>query len=356
MTLDEIAMLRLYSQRLEGAPSSSPAEIVRHMGAVQAQDYAMAKWAVGVRSQVNEAGVTHAIEQGDIIRTHVLRPTWHLVAAEDIRWMLMLTAPNVKKQYLSMSRKQGLDERALKQYNGVIARLLENNTWLTREEILQRLKLKGSFENDQRPAIIMMNAELDAVVCNGPMRGKQFTYALLDERVKLSPVLSRDEALAKLAGIYFNSHGPATLQDFRWWSGLSVADSKKALELVKSDKEFVQSAEKGYWFSGELLCRNVDRERIHFLPAFDEFLISYADRVASISPEYQSLAFTKNGIFKPVIVVNGQVIGTWKRLINKQEVQIETMYFVQPAKAQISSLIKAAERFADYVEKKPTFI
>ncbi len=326
--------------------------MVSHFGAMQAQDYAMSKWAVGIRLAATECAVEQSITNGEIIRTHVLRPTWHLVAAEDIRWMLDLTAPQVKKQYLSMCNTLDVDGKALKSYNKTIAKALKDNKHLTREEIMQRLKLKGSYTNDVRPALIMMNAEQEGIVCNGPMRGKQFTYALMDERVPDAKKLIKEEALEKLAARYFRSHGPATLQDFTWWSGLSVADSKLALELTKHNLHSVGVGGLVYWFYEPHLSAALDTDSVHFLPAFDEFLISYKDRTASIPVTHQPNAFTRNGIFKPVIVANGKVVGTWKRTLKGDTVVIETGYFGTVKKAQKKELLRAAELFGAHMERK----
>lgn len=342
---------RLKNQQLTEATFSDPEKLVSHFGAMQAQDYAMAKWAIGLRTSKTEKDIENIINEGSIIRTHILRPTWHFVAAEDIYWMLELTAPNIKRLIISATSKMGIGESSLNNYNEKLQRLLSNNNHLTREEIIAELRNIKGTANIISPVLIMMNAELDGIVCNGKMRGKKFTYALLEERVKTINKISKDEALAKLAGKYFKSHGPATIQDFSWWSGLSLTNSKLALELIKPELASFQIEGNIFWFY-EVSISNKTDSILHLLPAFDEFLISYKDRTASIALEHQSLAFTKNGIFNPVIAIDGKVEGTWKRSIKKETVKIELKPIESFDKDTSELIINKAKRYGDFLGLK----
>lgn len=342
---------RLKNQKLTETKFSNPEKLVSHFGAMQAQDYGMAKWAIGLRTGKAEKDIEYAINEGKIIRTHILRPTWHFVAAEDIYWMLELTAPNVKRLIISAAAKMGIEESHLNNYNEKLQRLLSNNNHLTREEIISGLgSIKGNA-NAISPVLIMMNAELDGIVCSGKMRGKKFTYALLEERVKTNNKISKDEALAKLAGKYFKSHGPATIQDFSWWSGLSLTSSRLALELIKPELASFQIEGNIFWFYEASILDKTDTP-IHLLPAFDEFLISYKDRTASIASEHQPLAFTKNGIFNPVIAINGKVEGTWKRSIKKETVKIEIKPIGSFDKDTSELIINKAKMYGDFLDLK----
>lgn len=341
---------RLKNQKLTNTEFTTPESLVRHFGAMQAQDYAMAKWAIGIRTGKTENAIENSINEGKIIRTHILRPTWHFVAAEDIYWMLELTAPSLKRLVTSAAVKMGL-EGALNTYNKKLQKLLSGNNHLTREEIMLELDVKTGIANNISPVIIMMNAELEGIVCNGIMRGKKFTYALLEERVKITNKISKEEALAKLASKYFKSHGPATIQDFSWWSGLSLTNSRLALELIKPELASFQIENNTYWLY-ENTVSNKEDVFVHLLPAFDEFLISYKDRTASIALEHQPLAFTKNGIFNPVIAINGKIEGTWKRSIKKETVKIELNPINSFDKNTSELIINTTKMFGDYLGLK----
>ncbi|GHM98712.1 hypothetical protein WSM22_02020 [Cytophagales bacterium WSM2-2] len=302
-------------------------ELVAWMGAMQAQDYAMSKWAVGVRLPgTTDKTVEDLIDEAEIVRTHVMRPTWHLVAAEDIRWMLTLTAPHIKASVKSMQKKIGVDEPLFKKTSKIIEKSLEGNKYLTRPELMEELKKKKITTDNLQAIHIMFDAELNNIVCNGPMRGKQFTYALMDERIPSTKVLTRDEALHTLAKKYFTSHGPATIQDFIWWSGLPTADARKGLESIKSTITSTKISEDTFWFP-EPPSKKIATPPLLFLPAYDEFMISYKDRTASLDPKFTEQTITGNGIFKPIIVVNGKVVGIWARVVKKGTVIVEPKFF-----------------------------
>lgn len=353
MTHQEISHYRLVSQKLYKTSKSSPQEIVHHLGAMQAQDYAMAKWAIGSRCDATEAAIEETINSAKIIRTHILRPTWHFVSADDIYWMLDLSAPQVKRFTASAAKKYGYDAKKLDQTNMAIEKLLSGNNHLTRDEIMQELNIKKTSSDDFLSAAIMMNAELDGLVCNGKMKSKQITYSLLEERVaKPKNKLTKEEALAKLAKRYFESHGPATLPDFSWWSGFSPTTCKIAVNAIELQLNAIEIDNQVYWFGKAISDVTSFRESVHFLPAFDEILISYKTREASILSEHQAKAFTNNGIFKPIILENGRVIGTWKRTIKKDHAKIETQFFDITENEKKTALFEGILSFENYLGTK----
>lgn len=353
MTNSDIAHYRLVNQQIVQTPFTKPQEVVAWMGAMQAQDYAMAKWAIGLRvPNATNQTIEHAIDRAEIIRTHILRPTWHFVSANDIRWMLDLTAPHLYKAAGSMFRQMELtDEIFFRKSNKIIEQVLQGRQ-LTRQEIMVELQKSGITTNGLRAAHFMFKAELDAVVCNGSMRGKQFTYALLDERVPTSKTLHREEALATLAKRYFTSHGPATLQDFVWWSGLPVADARAGLASVKSMLNDEKIGQQEYWYSNSPILKNDRIHSIHLLPAFDEFMVSYKDRRTSLNPLHYDQTITGNGIFKPIIVVNGKVTGIWKRTIKKEKVLLETLFFNPSEKIENEILNSAIKSYGEFLGLK----
>lgn len=328
MKKQEIAQYRLFNQQIATRNIRNVKDLVAHLGAIQAQDYEMAKWAIALR--IADAQITtieQAINQREIFRTHILRPTWHIVSADDIRWMLAITAPNIKRTITSMMKKLEIDEPTLVKSMDIIQQVLANQNALTRPEIMEQLSQNGIKTNDLRSSHLMMYAELESIVCNGSWKGKQLSYLLLDEVVPNKQVLEKEEALALLAKKYFMSHGPASLQDYIWWSGLTVKDAKEGLELAKSVLQSIEVEGQTYWFQDLPEMTQEHLDAIYLLPAFDEFLVSYKDRTASIEAQFHPEAMTVNGIFKPIIVKNGQTIGTWKRYIQKDKAQVETTFF-----------------------------
>lgn len=351
MTASAISHQRLINQMVHGNELNSARDLVHWMGAVQAQDYSMAKYAIGVRlKNTTDTIIEEAINEAKIIRTHVLRPTWHFVAAEDIRWMMKLTAENLNSALTSNNKRLGLDEKTFNKTNAIIEKLLRDGKHLTRKEIMAALEKKGIQTDELRASHIMFRAETDLIVCNGTKKDKQFTYALLNERVPSSKSLTKQEALAKLALRYFRSHGPATLQDFTWWSGLSVRDSKNGLESIKPKLVCEKYKEDIYWYStGQISVSK--GSKVVFLPAFDEFLIGYKSRHISLDTEHAPRTFTNNGIFNPVIVHSAKVIGTWKPQ-RKKEILITPNFFEEPTGNQIQLCKKAAKGFGEFMQKQ----
>jgi hypothetical protein len=223
---------------------------------------------------------------------------------------------------------------------------------LTREELASRYEKAGIATDANRLSHLLTRAELDGIVCSGATKDGKQTYALLAERVPNTKHLTKQEALAALANKYFSSHCPATLQDFTWWSGLSVSGAKQALEMVRSDfvSEIIDS--QTYWLPNSFSFPRKDKEFVHLLPAFDEFIISYKDRSASLPFGNHNKAVSNNGIFRPVIVVNGQVTGIWKRTIKKDRVLVETEFFEESGGSTKESIEKSAGLFGRFLEKK----
>jgi hypothetical protein len=264
--------------------------------------------------------------------------------------MLELTAKNLNKALSSNNKRLELDEKTFTKANTIIEKLLTGGKHLTRKEIMQALEKKGIKTDDLRAGHIMFRAETDLVVCNGIKREKQFTYALFDERVPSSKKLTREDALTRLARRYFFSHGPASLKDFAWWSGLSLTDATKALESVKSKLICEKYKDDLFWFSSEQAFSKSKVNHIALLPSFDEFLISYKSREISVDTEHMPRTFTNNGIFNPVIVHNAKVIGTWKPQY-KKEVLITPFFFNDPSKKIRQLCMKAAGKLESYLQQ-----
>jgi len=344
----EIAQRRLQNQCISAQQFKEPEEIVKYMGALQAQDYAGAKWAVGLRLQnTTDALIDKAMADGSIVRTHVLRPTWHFIHPEDARWMIELTAPRINAFSASRFRQLQLDNAVFKRSNDALAKALVGDKHLNRAEIMAVLNEAGVKTDDLRFIHLLMRAELDKVICSGPRQGKQFTYALFDERVPKTNPFSKEEALAELAGRYFISHGPATLKDFTWWSGLATVDAKVGLEIIKAQLDKVTLEGREYWMAKDKPFTIGKAPAAHLLPAFDEFAVAYEDRTAIINVKY--LTEARHVIFDPSIIVNGQVVGTWKRTVNKNSVDINLNPFGKLNKIQEKAVEIAANRYRKFV-------
>lgn len=356
MTQNDITNARLISQQLTATKLKTAKQIVGWMGAMQGQDFNMAKWAIGIRlNKATEQNIDAAINSGEIIRTHLLRPTWHFVSSDDIYWMLELTAPRIKSSMKGRNIQLELSENIFKKANKIIVKALSGSKNLTRRELINELG-KGKIGTDNnRASHILFNAELDGIICSGKMKEKQTTYTLLNERIEKPASIEKEEALFKLASKYFQSHCPATLQDFIWWSGLSISDAKHALELIKNNFNSQKINARQYWFHNSFSIPKKFKESIFLLPAFDEFLISYKDRSAAIILEHQKKAFSNNGIFWPVIIINGNAVGIWKREIKKDKIIIETNFFY-PQTKEVKPIQKAAEKFGYFLNPKAEII
>jgi len=347
-----IPTLRLHNQKITTTDLTTPQSVVAHLGAVQAQDFPMSKLAVGLRLPGStDADIEAALNAGLLVRTHVLRPTWHLVSGPDARWMLALTGKHIKAASASRDRDLGLDAGLYARSNDLIVRALEGGRHLTRAELMQALENGGIPTDSSRAVHFMMNAETDALVCNGVPRGKEQTYALLDEKVPKGPILSREEAISTLAMRYFTSHAPATLADFYWWSGLPMPDARAGLESVKKHLDSFDWEGKTYWFGGDAPSKPV--ESLFLLPAFDEYTVSYKDRSAVFEPRWHKEAITANGIFKPIIVANGRVTGIWKRSVQKNKLLIEPTFFDGTTPVSNHALEVAVQRLKAFWEPQP---
>lgn len=353
MKQSEIPAIRLASQRLLSHKEVAIAEVVGAMGAMQAQDYAMMKFAVGVRLKgITEKDVEAALDQGRVLRTHLLRPTWHLVTADDIYWMLELTSPQINASLRSRHAELELSGSALKRIYTTIEKALAGQNHLTKEEISAIFEKAKIPVGDNRVYHILMKAELEGLICSGRARGNKPSYALLHERVPKHKGITREEALEKLARKYFSSRGPATIHDFAWWSGLSLGDVRKAVAMIDHDFISEKIGAATYWFDSSCSKRTGEEKQALLLPAFDEFLISYKDRKAAISKEHQQTAIYTNGIFRPVIVINGTVAGIWKRTIKKEKVLVEADLFRPLNKIQSAMIERSVQAYGCFLNKQ----
>lgn len=358
MTELEIAIQRLYNQHLTGEYFKKPDEVVQWLGAVQAQDYAAAKWAVAQRTEsATGAEIDQALAGGTIVRTHIMRPTWHFVSPDDIRWMLELTAPRINALNAYYYRKNELDETVFARSQAVLAKALQGGKWLTRTElasILQQAGIIKESDDSLRFIYLLMRAELDMVICSGPRQGKQFTYALFEERVPKAKVRDREEALAEFARRFFTGHGPATLRDFTLWSGLAATEAKAGLEMAKPDLSYTEIENKIYWFGQDASTTLEAPPLVRLIPAYDEYLIAYHDynrATLSFDPKYGKQVSDSAA---QTILLDGRVVGVWKRTFKKDRVVMTLSYFEKLTLAQIEAVSAVASQYGRFMNMSVT--
>ena len=348
LSLRDLALLRLRNQRLIDKPLSKPEEVVGWLGAVQAQDYYGATWAVAQRTKKpSAAAVERAFNEGKILRTHVLRPTWHFVLPSDIRFMLALSAPRIEALMRPYDRKLDIDERVLELSRTVLTAALSGGRFATRTELATQLAAAGIEAKGQRLGHLVMHAELDALLCSGPRRGKQLTYALLDERAPATtPALARTDALAALTQRFFTSHGPALPQDFAWWSGLTIGDAKAGLESVRDSLSQIEIEGRTYWYAGNAEPPRPSAPLVHMLPNYDEHLIAYKERSAAFDRERVStLGPNDTVIGNHLVTLDGQVIGGWRR----EQTEIEINLLTRLKAPERQALNAAQARLAEFL-------
>lgn len=356
MTLSDISSLRIQNQEIQHQRFSLAKDLVAHMGAMQAQDYTMAKWAVGLRLQTSDdVSIIEAYNKGEIIRTHLMRPTWHFVSCDDVYWLLELTAPQIKTLCKSRDRQLELDESIYNRSNAILEKALGGGMNLNREELTRLYQEANIRTNENRLSHLLMRAELEGIICNGAIKQNKLTYALLSEKVPVRKLLSREESLFELATRYFTSHAPATLRDFIWWSGLSVSEARKAVEMIKPS--FISETIDGI----EYLFRNDQPDisqinSLYLLPAFDELLIGYTNRSATICSTHHPIAISNNGLFRPIIVENGRVTGVWKRTTQKTKIMIEVTFFSGPSDFVLNALASEIKKQALFLGKETEIV
>ncbi|HET9387990.1 MAG TPA: winged helix DNA-binding domain-containing protein [Gemmatimonadales bacterium] len=350
--MNSIARRRFARQHLIAPRLRSAVEIVRVLGAVQAQDYPNAKWAIGQRSKgLRDADIEQAFARGELLRTHVLRPTWHFVLPEDVRWMLELTGPRLKASLASYDRKLGLDAPAFRKSRAILERVLRDGQQLTRTELRTAFRRGGlRVPSGNHAGNLLIRAELDRVVISGARRGKQFTYALFDERVPppAAPPRERDEALGALASRYFATRSPATVHDFSWWSGLAMGDARRAIEIAgRALAHEVFDGRK--YHSARHTPRAARSVRIaHFLPNYDEYFIGFKDR--SAFAERLGGVATKtqlDALWGHVLFVDGQIVGGWRRAPDASDVLLRLLVRLTAVEREL--VLQAGRRFAKFL-------
>ena len=350
MTGSPVMFRRLRNTGLARPERATAAEIVAHHVAMQAQDYGPAKWAVGQRSKsLSDDDLDRAIADGSIVRTHVMRPTWHFVARNDIRWLLALTGPRVLRGLRSRYVELGLDAKVIGQVVRIISRALEGGTSLTRKELAERLKGARIDTTGQRLPFMLSHCELEAVVASGPRKGKDHTYALMDERVKRLKSFDRDSAIAELVERYLASHGPASVTDMRWWSGLTSGDIKIGLEAL-GDRVHEEEFEGTKLWSND--TRRVGRPRgAQMLHSYDEITVGYTETRYLADPRSAEAraAFQARSFPRGLVIVDGAIAGHYRRSLARTVISFEVGLYGRRGPEETKAIERDAQRFGRFI-------
>lgn len=352
MEAGEINSWRLKNQQLTEPRFNYPGELVSWMGAMQAQDFPMVRWAIGIRLPgISESEVKEAFNRGDVVRTHLLRPTWHVVHSADLGWILRLTAPAIKRTMLSSEKTVGLSEKDFIRSNKLIEKRLQRDGPMTREELKSFFDTEGLETKMNMPAHYLMHAELAGIICSGPFREGQLTYTLIGDWIRDQRIFSREESLTELALRYFQSHGPATIRDFSWWSGLNLTDAKTAIALNEKRINRIRIGEQDFWFREGEKPTDLTMQKIWLLPAYDELVISYKDRSHILKIPASQNAISSNGVFKALILDQGMVTGTWSLKKNEHTFRLAFDYFGKSGKKPSKALNLAADDLANFLTR-----
>jgi hypothetical protein len=331
----------MHNIHLWGPPLGHPEEVVRTLGAMQSQEFVPAMWSVAQRSyNANVHDIERLFSEGAILRTHVLRPTWHFVFAEDIRWVLEATAPRVHMLNGHMYRREGVDDDLAATCARLLTEALRGGGQLTRKELAAWFGRNGVEASGMRLAYILMRAELDALICSGAREGKQHTYALLDERAPGAKVLGHDGALAELTRRYFSTRGPATVKDYTKWSSLTVAQARRGLEMVGAELERVEVGQRVYWTPGTPHSRP-NRPVVDLIQGYDEIVSSYGESRDLILSEVGIPGTNPDPPLLHSILLDGRLAGHWKESLGREEVTVATTLY-RPLKAAEDAALKQA--------------
>lgn len=346
-----VAPRRMRSALLWNEPRHAPEDVVGWFGAAQAQDYEPAKWAVAMRTAGAEnAELDRLVDEGRILRTHALRPTWHFVLPEDIRWIQALTGPRVHVLNGHYYRRHGLDEELLARCEHLIGRWLDEDNELSRKEIGERLAVEGIEATGNRLAYIMMSAELNGLVCSGRRRGASHTYALVSSRAPDSFELAEDQALRELTVRYFQSHGPATVGDFRWWSSLTVAQIRRGLELAG---DLLHNEKLGDYELWSVDATHVDppaQPTVHLLQPYDEYMVAFADtkQLVDAAGVGSPPEVIDGRAFYSAVIIDGQLAGWWRRRLHRVHIELEVRPSRQLSETEHERLREAGQTYGRF--------
>lgn len=352
----DIARWRLRSQHLAGPYAASAGEVVGSLLAVQAENPAQAAWAVASRTpDPDQAELAALLDDGTVVRTHVLRPTWHFVRAEDAGWLLELTGPRVRRVTGQQLRSaHGLDERSIGHAVTAVVQALARRGQLTRAQLAGELRERRIAGSGQMLMILLAHAELGGLICSGPIAGGEHTYALMSERVPAPRRLGRAEALAELALRYFTGHGPATERDLAYWATLTLTDVRTGLEQVRDRLEWFRHDGRLFWHAPGAAPGGPQEPAAHLLQILDETYRGYQDSrwVLDAAGDVPRTRETAAGM----ALVDAQLIAAMRRTLAPDHIQFDLWPYRALTPAEIEALDQAASRYGEYLQLKPQII
>lgn len=350
MTTYDILLWRMHNQYIS-RPAASIPELIKHLGAMQAQDYPGALWSVALRlPDATVADVEHAIAQKQIVRTWPMRGTLHFVPAEDAKWMVGLMAPKVISGTAARRRQLEIDDDLVAICDRFVTEALHGGNQMTRAELLELLEKHGVRTQNQRGTHILWELAANARICFGPHQGKQPTFVLLDEWVPQSVSMDAEAGYAEMARRYFTSHGPTTIDNFVAWTRCKVSEAKAALAAVADELEHFAFEGKEYWMPKGSTKPTPKPGTTCLLPGFDEYLLGYRDRSAALKQEHSNIIVPGgNGMFLPTLVIDGTVRGKWRRTQNAKKVTVTVTPFEPLTPKEIDAIHVPLQRYSAYL-------
>jgi len=366
--LCELLVLRLMNQRIQRPPVSAAnnadatAETVRHLLAVQAQDFQQAVWALGLRSGDTRAAVEAALERGDVVRSWPMRGTLHFVDPHDLRWMLRLTGPRMLAQSATRRSELGLDQPTLDRAREVAFSVLSGGRRLGRAEFQRELEAAGIGTAGQRGYHLIFYLTVTGIVVWGPPQVGQQALVLLDEwSPDIGETSLRADSLGRFFCRYLAGHAPATVRDFAWWAKVTLTDAKAALDAVRGELVEIRYADQSYFITradeGSLRHPGTAAGAVHALAGFDEYLLGYQDRSQVLPADTARFVVPgKNGIFLPTIVAGGQVVGTWRRAVHPDGVTVTAQPFIPVRDADEEAFAKSVARYGEFLGRPASLV
>ena len=349
MNISTLLQHRLTQQQIEHTAFKTPHEVVAWFGVMQGQDYAGVKWSIGLRMQHGtDAAVEQALIERRIVRTWAVRGTLHMLVAEDLRWLVALLGQRLIASGARRYRELELDAPTLARSADLIAEHLSDGKSHSRTAILTMLHQHHISTAGQRAPHILQHAALRGLICQTNTVRNTPNYVAVDDALPHGKPMSPEEAVAELARRYFTSHGPATLNDFAWWSGLKVSDARAGIAANRAHLDEARIHDEAHWFA-PLQQAVTPQPRVHLLPGFDEYLLGYQRREDVIPRQHHAHWTHGNGMFTPLFVIDGRIAGRWKRTTTRNKITLDATSIHKLSSQDVTALHEAADQYGQFL-------